>query len=89
MTEKVDKTKEKITAGIAETLSPIEKIKNSFGAMKDKIGGFFGGIETALRFTWYTLLATLGFKAGKEGLALLAKDKAEKVVAEGKEKLEE
>lgn len=82
MTEKVDETKEKITAGITEALSPIQKIKESFAAMGTKIGDFFSEIGTTLKFLFFTLGAALGLKSAKDALATMAKEKAEKVIAE-------
>lgn len=86
VTEKVDKTKKEITAGITEALSPIQKIKDSFVAMGTKIGDFFSEIGNTFKFLLFTLGAALGLKSAKDALATMAKEKAEKVIAEWKEK---
>jgi len=82
VTEKVDKTKKEITAGITEALSPIQKIKDSFVAMGTKIGDFFSEIGNTFKFLLFTLGAALGLKSAKDALATMAKEKAEKVIAE-------
>jgi len=46
----------------------------------------WSNIWTPVKFAWYTLWATLGFKFGKEALAAMTKEKAEKVIEAGKEK---
>lgn len=82
MTEKVDETKEKITAGITEALSPLQKIKDGFSKIGTSIADVWSNIWTPVKFAWYTLWATLGFKFGKDALAAMTKEKAEKVIAE-------
>jgi len=41
---------------------------------------------TPVKFAWYTLWASLGFKFGKDALAAMTKEKAEAVVEEVKKK---
>ncbi|MBP6921159.1 hypothetical protein KBB89_01255 [Candidatus Gracilibacteria bacterium] len=89
VTERVDDTKEKITAGITETLSPLQKIKKGITNMGTKVKDFFSGIGTTFKLLFFTLGAFLGFKGAKEALATMTKEKAEKIIAEGKEKVKE
>ena len=46
----------------------------------------WGNLWTPVKFAWYTLWASLGFKFGKDTLAAMTKEKAEAVVGEVKKK---
>ena len=50
--------------------------------MGTKIGDFFSEIGTTLKFLFFTLGAALGLKSAKDALTTMAKEKAEKVIAE-------
>lgn len=39
-----------------------------------------------MKFAWYTLWATLGFKFGRDALASMTKEKTEKVVEDAEKK---
>jgi hypothetical protein len=86
VTEKVDETKEKITAGITEALSPLQKIKDGFSKIGTSISEIWSSISTTIKFGFYSMLAFFGLKWAKEKLAAMAKEKAEKVITEWKEK---
>lgn len=57
--------------------------------MGTKVKDFFSGIGTTFKLLFFTLGAFLGFKGAKEALATMTKEKAEKIIAEGKEKVKE
>lgn len=89
VTGKIDEVKEKGQAAITEVLSPFQKIKEGFWKLWSTLTDMWSNIWTPVKFAWYTLWATLGFKFGKEALATMTKEKAEKVIEAGKEKAKE
>ena len=89
VTEAVDEVKQKGQAAITEALSPLQKIKEGFGKLGTTLTDMWSNIWTPVKFAWYTLWATLGFKFGKEALATMTKEKAEKAIEAGKEKVGE
>lgn len=76
----MNEVKEKGQAAITEALSPLQKIKENFTKFGESIKGVWENIWTPVKFAWYTLWATLGFKFGKDALAAMTKEKAEKVL---------
>ena len=78
----MDEVKEKGQAAITEALSPLQKIKDGFSKIGTSIADVWSNIWTPVKFAWYTLWATLGFKFGKDALATMTKEKAEKVITE-------
>ncbi len=85
----VEDVKEKATGAVKEALSPIEKIKDGLEKAQKSLWEMWGNLWTPVKFAWYTLCASLGFKFGKDALAAMTKEKAEAVVEEAKKKVGE
>jgi hypothetical protein len=49
----------------------------------------WGNLWMPVKFAWYTLWTSLGFKFGKDALAAMTKEKAEKIVEGAKKKVGE
>ncbi len=47
----------------------------------------WGNLWMPVKLAWYTLWASLGFKFGKDALAVMTKEKAEKIIEQAKEKV--
>lgn len=83
----VEEVKEKATGSIKEALSPLEKIKDGLENAQKSLWEMWTNLWTPIKFAWYTLWASLGFKFGKEALAAMTKEKTEEAVEKAKEKV--